>query len=561
MTNNFGYLGNPKLRRAYVKIPITKSQQEEIKKCAEDKVYFVRKYIKIIALGKGIVPFDLWDFQEEMIKTFDANRFVICKIPRQSGKTITTVAYLLWLILFKENYNIAILAHKGAAANSILGRLKLAYENLPMWLQHGIIEWNKGNIELENGSKIGAFATGSDGLRSGSFDVVLLDEFAFVPDNIAEAFFTSTYPVISAGTETKIIIVSTPKGMNHFYEAWIRAKKKKSDYIPIEVHWSAVPGRDEKWKEQTIRNTSPEQFQQEFECEFLGSTNTLINPAKLGQLISAQEEPKAYDGDTAIWQFPKEKGTYCMLVDVAEGNEKDYSAFIILDVTEVPYRMVVRYRNSKITPFLYPTIIHQYATKYNESFILVEINGIGLQVADILHYELSYDNLIRIETETKHGQKHSPGFKKKIALGLKHNKQTKNIGCSNLKTIIENDKLIIPDRLTLKEFTTFSNENRIWRAEPGKNDDLVMCLVNFGWLTGQRYFKENIDSNIRQILQKEQMDIEDRDLVPFGIIDDGKTDPFQEKDVNGDLWIEDRSRKYFFDNDLEWEYLTNRHKL
>lgn len=562
MSKNVGYNGNPRLRRAFIQVAMTQEQVDEYDKCRKDPVYFIRNYVKIIALGKGIVPFDLYNFQENIVRTLHKERFVICKIPRQSGKSITTIAYLLWMVIFNANYNIAVLAHKGVAANGLLGRLKLAYENLPLWLQHGIIEWNKGNIELENGSKIGAFATSADGLRSGSYDCVLLDEFSFVPNNIAEAFFTSTYPVITAGSQTKIFIISTPKGMNHFYTAWTRAKKGKSEYVPIEVHWSAVPGRDERWKEETIRNTSEEQFKQEFETEFLGSSATLISPTKIAQLIELSEEPMSSSSDVKIFEMPQEGHTYCMMVDVAEGTGNDFSTFAIIDVTKTPYKHVASYRNNNITPFVYPTLLLQYAMKYNEAFILVEINTIGLQVADILHYELSYDNLIKIEAKGKQGQQHTPGFKKKVAFGLKHNKQTKAIGCANLKTLIETDKLVTRDIDTISEFTTFSLDKTTYRAEQGANDDLVMCLVNFGWLTGQRYFKENINSNIREILQKEQLDVMDKDIVPFGVIDDGLSDPFEnQRDADGDLWVLDKNRRYIFDNDIDWDMLTNRHKL
>jgi hypothetical protein len=304
MVKNLGYNGNPRLRRAFTNIAMSQYEIDEYAKCMADPIYFIKTYMKIVVLGKGVQPFLLYDFQEEMIHTFQKNRFVICKIPRQSGKSITTIAYLLHSLLFNENFNMAVLAHKGAAANGLLQRLKLAYENLPTWLQSGIIEWNKGNIELENGSKIGAFATSADGLRSGSYDMILLDEFAFVPNNVAEEFFTSTYPVITAGTDTKIIIVSTPKGMNHFYTMWNNAERKKSDYVPIEVHWSAVPGRDEAWKEETIRNTSPEQFQQEFNVEFLGSTNTLISGPKIKQMFATSKDAIAHDSNMDIIEMP-----------------------------------------------------------------------------------------------------------------------------------------------------------------------------------------------------------------------------------------------------------------
>lgn len=561
MAKHIGYNGNPRLRRAFIQVAMTQDQLDEYRKCHDDPIYFIRNYVRIVALGKGIVKFDLYDFQEDMVKTFVDERFVICKIPRQSGKSITTIAFMLWMVLFRENYNMAIVAHKGPAANGLLERLKLAYENLPLWLQHGIIEWNKGNIELENGSKIAAFATTADGLRSGSYDLVLLDEFAFVPNNIAEAFFTSTYPVITAGTETKIFIISTPKGMNHFYTAWTRAKKGKSEYVPIEVHWSAVPGRDQKWKEETIRNTSEEQFKQEFETEFLGSSATLISASKLAQLIELTEDPILIEGSLKIFEQPIENHVYCMIVDVSEGTGNDYSAFSIIDVTSIPYRHVASYKNNNITPFVFPTILLQYAMRYNEAFILVEINSIGLQVADILHFELSYDNLVKVEAKGKRGQQHTPGFKPKVAFGLKHNKQTKAIGCANLKTMIETDKLIVRDMDIISEFTTFALDKGTYKAEQGANDDQIMTLVNFGWLTGQRYFKENINSNIREILQKEQLNLMDRDIVPFGIIDDGLNDMEDNPFGDGERWVVDKNRKYVFDNDIDWETLTNKHRL
>ncbi len=199
---------------------------------------------------------------------------------------------------------------------------------------------------------------------------------------------------------------------------------------------------------------------------------------------------------------------------------------------------------------LFPTIIVQTALVYNEAFVLVEINSIGLQVSDIIHNDFAYENLIKIETKGKQGQQQSPGFKKKIAFGLKTSKQTKMIGCTNLKTLIESDKLLITDEQTITELITFSADKQSFKAEEGNNDDLVMTLVHFGWLTGQRYFKENIQNDIRQTLQKEILDVMDRDIVPFGIIDNG-IDNLDEKDAAGDLWVEDRRNKYPFD-DLNW---------
>ena len=549
MSNRMGYNGNPNLPREDWKHAFTQHEIDEFIKCSNDPVYFAITYMRIINVDRGLMPFEMWDFQREMLKTFHENRFSICKLPRQVGKTTTSVAFLLHYILFNENVNVAILANKSSTAREIMGRLQLAFEYLPRFLQQGVKEWNKGSLELANGSRAVADSTSGSSVRGRSFNVIFLDEFAFVPNNIAEAFFMSTYPTISSGNSTKVIIVSTPNGLNLFYRMWTEAIEKRSDYIPIEIHWSMVPGRTEEWKEQTIRNTSADQFRQEFECEFIGSTNTLIHPVKLRALT--WHTPVESNDHLKVYNRPEPGRTYCMTVDVAEGQGLDYSTFSIIDVSQIPYKLVAVYRNNKISPMLFPTIIVQTAKIFNEAFILVEINSIGLQVSDIIHNDFAYENLIKVETKGKQGQQQSPGFKKKIAFGLKTSKQTKMIGCTNLKTLIESDKLIVNDEQTIMELTTFSADKQTFKAEEGNNDDLVMTLVHFGWLTGQRYFKENIQNDIRQTLQKEILDIMDQDIAPFGIIDNGIDNP-GDKDAAGDLWIEDRSRMYPFD-DLNWQ--------
>lgn len=545
-----GYNNNPNLPRADYKHAFTQNEIDEFIKCANDPIYFATTYMKIVNVDRGLMPFEMWDFQKKMLNIFHTERFSICKLPRQVGKTTTAVAYLLHAILFSENHSIAILANKSATAREIMSRLQLAFEYLPRFLQQGVVEWNKGSLELANGSRAIADSTSGSSVRGRTFNIIFLDEFAFVPNNIAEAFFMSTYPTISSGKTTKVIIVSTPNGLNLFYRMWNDALEKRSDYVPIEIHWSMVPGRDEAWKDQTIRNTSADQFRQEFECEFIGSTNTLIHPAKLSALV--WHNPIYSDGYMDVYKDPEPNHTYCLTVDVAEGQNLDYSAFSIIDVTSIPYRQVAKYKDNKITPLLFPTVIIQAAKKYNDAFVLVEINSIGLQVADILHHELAYENLIKIEMKGKQGQQHSPGFKKKIAFGLKTTHQTKITGCANLKTLIESDKLIVNDADTIMQLTTFSADKKSFKAEEGNNDDLAMTLVHFGWLTGQRYFKENINNDIRQSLQKEQMDIMDQDIVPFGIIDNGIDQP-GEVDAQGDRWFEDRKSKFPFDN-FSWDW-------
>ena len=319
------YLGNPNLKKGHTKSRFTKKQVEEVITCLDDPKYFIKKYLKIVTIDKGLVPFDMYSFQEKMVDTFHENRFTICKLPRQSGKSTIIVSYLLHYVLFNENVNVAILANKSSTARDLLGRLQLAYEHLPKWMQQGVLNWNKGSIELENGSKIVAASTSSSAVRGSTFNIIFLDEFAYVPNNIAEEFFSSVYPTVSSGKSSKVMIVSTPHGMNMFYKMWVDAENKRNDYVPIEVHWSEVPGRDEKWKEETIRNTSEGQFQTEFECEFLGSVDTLISASKLKTM--AVQEPKR-SGGLDVYDMPEKDHIYTMCVDVSRGLSNDYSAFV-----------------------------------------------------------------------------------------------------------------------------------------------------------------------------------------------------------------------------------------
>ena len=536
-----GYLGNSKLKKPGIEIEYSQEQLIEITKCIKDPVHFIKNYVKIVNVDKGLISFDMWPFQEEMIRGFHSNRFSICKMPRQIGKTTTSASYMLWCILFSDDYKIAILANKGDLAREILGRIKYAYEYLPIWLQQGIIEWNKGNIILENGSMISAYATSASGVRGGTYNLVFLDEFAFVPHNMAQEFFTSTYPVISSGKSTKVIIVSTPHGLNQFYKMWIDAVEQRSTYIPFEVHWSMVPGRDEKWKEETIRNTSEEQFRQEFETEFLGSSATLIPGSKLKSLVFSK--PLSSKEGIDIYEEPKTGHTYIAIVDSAEGVARDYSVVSIVDVTEIPYRHVAKYRDNKISPLIFPTMVYNIANKYNRAYILVETNNIGQQVVDILHFDLEYENIFRIESHEIKGQHISSGFKKGAAYGVKTSKTVKKIGCANLKTLIESDKLSTPDFDTIAELNTFVRSKDSYAAEEGNNDDIVMTLVLFSWLTAQSYFKEITNSDVRQKLLDERNIQMDEEMLPIGILNDGLE---EQKHFDGeDLWTLTKNRGYF----------------
>ena len=542
------YLGNPNLKKANTPIQFSQENILEFVKCKEDPVYFARKYIQIVSLDKGLVPFRLYDFQEKLVRNFHESRFNICKMPRQTGKSTTVVSYLLHYAVFNDNVNIAILANKASTARDLLGRLQLAYENLPKWMQQGIIAWNKGSLELENGSKISANSTSSSAVRGGSYNVIFLDEFAFIPNHIADDFFASVYPTISSGQSTKVIIVSTPRGMNHFYRMWHDAERGKNEYVPTEVHWSEVPGRDEAWKEQTIANTSEQQFKVEFECEFLGSVNTLINPAKLKNLV--YENPITRNAGLDIHEKPIKNHQYLITVDVARGMGNDYSAFIVFDITNFPYNIVAKYRNNEVKPMLFPSVIHDVAKGYNGAFILVEVNDIGDQVASIIHYDLEYDNLLMASMRGRAGQVVGTGFSgKKTQLGVRTTAAVKKLGCSNLKTLLEDDKILVKDYEIISELTTFSQKHNSFEAEEGCNDDLAMCLVIFAWLVAQDYFKELTDNDIRKRLYEEQRNQIEQDMAPFGFIQDG-LDETTFVDKSGDRWHTDE----YGDRSYMWDY-------
>ena len=542
------YLGNPNLKKANVKVEFTQENIEEFIKCKDNPVYFAKNYIKIVSLDEGLVNFDLYPFQEKLINNFHHERFNICKMPRQTGKSTTVVSYLLHYAVFNDNVNIAILANKASTARDLLGRLQLAYENLPKWMQQGVLVWNKGSLELENGSKILAASTSASAVRGGSYNVIFLDEFAFIPNHIADQFFASVYPTISSGQRTKVIVVSTPHGMNHFYRMWHDAERDKNEYVPTEVHWSEVPGRDSVWKEQTIANTSEQQFRVEFECEFLGSVDTLISSAKLKSLV--YDEPIKSNRGLDIYFEPIKNHDYVITVDVARGVGIDYSAFIITDITSFPHKVIGKYKNNEIKPMLFPSIIVDIAKAYNNAFILCEVNDIGDQVASIIQYDLEYDNLLLCSMRGRAGQIVGQGFSgKKTQLGVKMSKTVKKVGCSNLKTLIEDEKIIFNDYDIISELTTFIQKHNSFEAEEGCNDDLAMCLVIYAWLVQQDYFKELTDQDVRKRIYEDQRDQIEQDMSPFGFIVDGRDDE-SFVDGEGDRWYADE----YGDRSYMWDY-------
>ena len=543
------YLGNPNLKKVGTPIEFTEEQIKEYLKCKEDPVYFAMNYVKIISLDEGVVPFKMWDFQKKLIQNFHDHRFNIAKLPRQTGKSTTCVSYLLHYALFNDNVNIGILANKLSTARDLLGRLQLAYEQLPLWMQQGIVVYNKGSMELENGSKILAASTSASAVRGMSFNIIFLDEFAFIPNHIAEQFFASVYPTITSGKSTKVIMVSTPHGMNHFYRYWHDAERGKNEYIATDVHWSEVPGRDAVWKEQTIANTSEQQFKVEFECEFLGSVDTLINVSKLRSLV--YEDPiKRNSKGLDVYEEPIADHDYILTVDVARGVGIDYSAFVIFDITTFPHKVVGKFKNNEIKPMLFPSVIYDVAKAYNNAFILCEVNDIGDQVASILHYDLEYQNILMCAMRGRAGQIVGQGFSgTKTQMGVKMSKTVKKIGCSNLKTMIEDDKLIFNDYDIISELTTFIQKSNSFEAEEGCNDDLAMCLVIYAWLVAQDYFKELTDQDVRKRIYEDQRDQIEQDMAPFGFIMDG-TEEESFVDADGDRWHVDE----YGDRSYMWDY-------
>ena len=517
------YLGNPNLKRANVAQSWTKEELQEYQNCMEDPLYFIQNYVRIVSLDEGLVPFKMYDFQKEMVGTFHKNRFTICKLPRQSGKSTTIISYLLHYVLFNDSVNVAILANKAATARDLLGRLQLAYEHLPKWLQQGVMAWNKGSLELENGSKILASSTSASAVRGGSYNIIFLDEFAYVPANVAEQFFSSVYPTISSGKSTKVMIVSTPHGMNMFYKLWVDAEEGRNTYVPIEVHWSEVPGRDEAWKAETIKNTSEAQFNTEFECEFLGSIDTLISPSKLR--VMTYREPKQSNAGLDVHIPPQQGHTYVLTADVSRGTANDYSAFCVFDVTQMPYKLVAKFRDNELKPLIFPSKIYDVARAYNQAFVLIEVNDIGEQVANAMQFDLEYDNLVMASMRGRAGQVLGGGFSGgRAQLGVRTTKAVKKIGCSNLKQLVEDNKLIIEDYDCINELSTFIVKGHSHEADDGCNDDLVACLFIFAWMTDQQYFKELTDNDIRRTMMREQQDALEQDMAPFGFVVTGLED-------------------------------------
>lgn len=524
-TADRGYNGNPLLKKARKKIAWTHEQVQEYLKCAQDPIYFAEKYIQIVHVDRGLIPIRLYDYQKEIITKTINNRRVTVVTSRQAGKTTTAAAIILHYILFNEHKTVALLANKGDAAREILDRIKLSFESLPGWLQQGVVEWNKGSIELENGCKVIAAATSSSAIRGKSISFLYIDEAAFVEN--WDEFFASVFPTISSGETTKILFTSTPNGLNHFYKTCEGSCKPKDSeewngYQFVRVPWFEVPGRDEKWKKETLAamDWDYEKFAQEFECEFLGSSGTLISGATLKTLVS--RIPLTDRDGLTVYEDKIGNHQYAIVADVSRGKGLDYSAFQVIDVTTMPYKQVCVYRNNLATPLDYSATLHRLGKAYNYASILVENNDAGIQVVDSLHFDYEYENIIYTENAGASGKKISAGFTNKSKeRGVRTTKTVKSVGCSMLKLLIEQQQLIINDHQTIFELSRFSRKGNSYEAEDGCNDDLVMSLVLFAWMTDQQYFKELTNINTLHHLRDKTDEDMENDMFTF-FVNDGR---------------------------------------
>ena len=536
------YLGNAQLKAAGVTLQFTKEQIEEYVKCAGDPIYFIESYCKIVTLDHGLQPFKLYDCQKKKVKIIHENRKVILMEGRQQGKTTTSAAYILWYTLFQGSKTVAILANKASAAREVLYRYQLMYENLPTWLQQGVTTWNKGDIALENGSIVFTAATSRQGIRGKSVNLLYVDETAIIPNNLAEEFFTAVYPTISAGETTKILLSSTPLGYNHFWKFWNDAQNDRNGFVPLFIPYWEIPGRDEAWAEGQRKILGELKFNQEVLCNFLGSSLTLIDASAIAQMSPS---PPIYSKDGLdVFEKAEKNHTYVIVADTAKGVEGDYSAFSVIDATEVPYKQVAKYRDNKISPLLYPSVIYKVAKEFNDAYVLIEVNT-SEQVAEILYGEYEYENIVFVNRTTQ-GQVVTGGFGGgKTQLGVITDKKVKRIGCSNFKSLVEEKKLLIRDVDTISEISTFIQKRNSYQADEGYHDDLVMPLVLFSWLSTNPYFKDITNINIRKEIYEKQIQMIEEEITPFGIIDDG-TEENVYVDGSGQVWEEQKPQKYDF---------------
>jgi len=541
--DEIAFLSNPKLKKAGVPIEFTAEQIMEISKCAQDPIYFIEHYIKIVNLDEGLMQITLRDYQKDIIATYKDNRYVICKLPRQTGKTTCTTGYILWYVLFQQHKTVGVLAQKEKIANEILAKIKLAYENLPMFIQQGVLEWNKSTIAMENGCRIICETTSSGSIRGFMINLLYLDEFAHVPSNVADEFFTSVWPTISSGKTSQMIMTSTPNGMNMFYKFWQEAVKQKTKpeewngFVAKEVQYTAVPGRDEKWAAQERRILGERKFAQEVLCEFIGSSHTLISGKKLRELTTKDPIKVEMETRLKVYQDPIPNHAYVLSADPSEGKELDYHCFTIFDVTTDVWTIVAKFRDNEIDTLLFASSIYQAAIHYNNAYCIVENNSIGALVLKELVEELDYDNCF-FSLAYQGDQTVQQTAKAKIP-GVKSTKRTKMQGCNKLKLLVETNQLLVEDFDMVEELSTFVlQKTGQYAAESGYNDDTVSTLWLFSWLTNQTVFKDITDLNLRKKLYAERLVRMEEQMPAMPVIESNAYRPVPMRKVGNDLWLD-----------------------
>ena len=524
-SQNKDFYLNPKIKKTNLQETYTKEQIEEYIKCSNDPVYFIEKYVKINSLDEGFINFKLRGYQKNLINTFHKERKVVLLSPRQSGKTISTAAYILHYVFFNPDKTVAILANKAPVAREILARIVAAYETIPFFLQPGAKVLNKGSIELGNNSRIIAAATSSTAIRGFSVNFLYLDEFAFVDS--ADDFFKSTFPTISSGKETKIVISSTPNGMNLFYKIFTDAEGGRNDFFPFKIDWHEVPGRNDQWKKQQQEILGEHGFKQEYGNEFLGSSDTLISSSILRQLVPAS--PEAITTKLVQNHLPSENNNYVCLVDVASGSLGDYSTITVIDITEVPYKISYTWRCNETIQTNLPPVIISICEKYNNAFLVIEKNGLGRAVVESCYYDYEYEHMVSSVTNNKM-QIMSGGFSQSSQYGVEMTKVVKKIGCTVLKDLIESHKIIDFTGQQITELCNFIFKNNTYCASSGNNDDLVMNLVMFAWLTTQQYFKDIVGAPPQKTTADEQEPVNIR-------INDYNSAVFDNQDIEDVKWL------------------------
>ena len=507
------YNRNPNLKAAGVKVPFTQEQVHEYIRCSKDPEYFIENYAKIVSLDNGVVSFIPFVYQRRIIDAIHNNKNTIGKLFRQAGKSTIVAAYFAWYVLFNDNKTAVILANKQAIAKEIFSRVQFMIESLPQWLQQGVVEWNKTSFTLENGSRCIASATSASAVRGMSINLLLLDEFAHLHPNLAEEFVASVFPTLSSSKTSKLVIISTPNGLNHYHKLWVDAQNGNNDFACVEGHWQENPERTQEWAENQRKKLGEVKYRQEICCSFEGSSYTLVDGVKLATIPT---HIPIYDKDgLEIFENPQKDRSYTITVDVSRGRHLDFSAFSVVDVTQMPYKVVATYKNNEISTLEFPHLIYNTSRQFNDAFILIEINDLGEEVANIIWHEYEYENLYFTKGNEISQTRGYPG--------VRTTSKVKGLGCSVMKELIEKDQLILNSHRIIEELGLFVVQRKSYGSEnPAVNDDLCTSLWLFAWLTKQNIFQELTKNNLRQTLTKNKQEYIDSTMTPFGFFEDNR---------------------------------------